>query len=116
MSDLLATGRIDIDLNDKDAVAGLRALDTQFDRTMSSIERKKAEVQIEGNLTDLKKTIKEAEARVKAHNKKLKQLEKYAMCYRFLHFFAVRRILFLQSLKLAKLLMPRKGNSCPHGI
>jgi hypothetical protein len=75
MSDILATGRIDIDLNDKDAVAGLRALDAQFDRTMRSIEGKEAEVSISGNLKELRRDLKHAEALQEGYEKKISALQ-----------------------------------------
>lgn len=76
MNDLLATGRIDIDLNDKDAVAGLRALDAQFDRTMRSIENKEGEVTVRANAKKLKEDLRAAEKEVEKFEKDIAAREK----------------------------------------
>src|SRR5690349_2103209 len=76
MTDTLAEGIIKVGLHDEGAIAELRALDKEFDRTMRSMDGKEAEVRITGNLRDLKRALKEADALEEAHQKKVADLQK----------------------------------------
>jgi hypothetical protein len=69
-------GDIRITLSDADAIRGLERTRRAVKRQMSSIARERAVVSIEGNLKDLKRSLREAEALVKRHQKKVADLEK----------------------------------------
>ena len=71
MSEQLASGRIDIDLNDKDAIAGLRALDAAVDRSFRNIEGKEAEIEVKGDITNLKRALKDAEREIENSEKRM---------------------------------------------
>lgn len=67
----VAEADIRIGLNDAEAIAGLREVDAQFDRTMRDIDRKKATVKIEGDLKPLEKDLAQAKKMADAYEKKV---------------------------------------------
>ncbi len=76
MSEVIASGEIDISLHDAEAIAALRKLEREFKKAMNDIDRQKATVDIDANLKELKKDLKEAEAAVKAYQKRIDDAEK----------------------------------------
>jgi hypothetical protein len=65
MTDRIATGEIKIDLDDREAIAGLRKLDAEFDRTMSKIEREHATATVEADIAPLEDSIANAKRELK---------------------------------------------------
>jgi hypothetical protein len=65
MSQEIASGRINIDLNDTDAIAGLRKVDAEFNRLMNNVEHSKATAEIDADISDLQAAVKTAAAEVK---------------------------------------------------
>src|ERR1044072_9576234 len=61
----IAHGEIKIDLNDREAIANLRKLDAEFDRTMAKIEREHAVATVEGNIAPLEDKIANAKRELK---------------------------------------------------
>src|SRR5690348_8273581 len=61
----VARGEINIDLNDAAALAGLKRVDAEFDRTMARIDREEAVAKIKADLGPLKRDLKEADAELK---------------------------------------------------
>lgn len=67
---------INVHLNDQDAIRGVERLRTTVKRNVKAIGREKAIVNIEGNLRELKKDLKEAKALVARNEKEIKALGK----------------------------------------
>lgn len=65
MAGEIARGEIRIDVNDKEAIAGLRAIDAEFDRTMADIDRQHAEVTIDGKLAPFEDKVAQAKRLVR---------------------------------------------------
>ena len=65
MNERIAQGSIELDLNDADVIAGLRAVDSQFDRTMSNIEHKKAVAKVDADLRPLERQLERAKRQVR---------------------------------------------------
>ena len=61
----IARGDIEVNLNDAAVIAGLRAVDAQFDRTMRKIEHSRAEAEIDADLKPLDRKLAQAKARLK---------------------------------------------------
>jgi hypothetical protein len=61
----IARGDIKIDLRDKEAIAGLRAIDAEFDRTMTKIERTRATAQIDARLAPLEDKLARAKRQLR---------------------------------------------------
>ena len=58
-------GEINVTLNDREAIAGLRKVDREFDRTMDRIDRREAEATVGADLAELRKDLRQAEALIK---------------------------------------------------
>jgi hypothetical protein len=58
----VAHGEVNIEVNDRAAIAALRHVDEEYDRTMKNIDRQRAEATIGADLSELRRNIKEAEA------------------------------------------------------
>jgi hypothetical protein len=71
MSERIASGEIEVRVDDKSALAALKRIDAEFDKTMKEIDRKEADVKIRARLDDLKKDLKKAEAEVAAAEKRM---------------------------------------------
>lgn len=65
MAGEIARGEIRIDVNDKEAIAGLRAIDAEFDRTMSDIDRQHAEITIDAKLAPFEDKVAQAKRLVR---------------------------------------------------
>lgn len=79
----IARGEINVTLNDREAVEGLRKVDREFDRTMDRIDRREAEASVGANLTELRKDLRQAEALVKQWEKKVAEAQtKHQRYYR----------------------------------
>jgi hypothetical protein len=65
MAERIASGEIDINVNDEKALADLRRIDAEFDRAMSRMDGKKAEADIRVNLKELKADLDKAAAELK---------------------------------------------------
>lgn len=61
----IAHGTIKVDLDDAEAVAGLRKLDAAFDRTMSRIEKEHAVATVEANIAPLEQKVVNAKRQLK---------------------------------------------------
>lgn len=61
----IARGDINIDLNDKDVIAGLRAVDAEFDRTMRKIERAKSTAEIDATLAPFEDKLNKAKRQLR---------------------------------------------------
>lgn len=70
MAERIASGEIHVEVNDQKAIADLRRIDAEFDRTMDHIDRQHAEASVGANLKELKKDLAQAEAMVKDFEKK----------------------------------------------
>lgn len=66
MADEIARGEIHVEVNDRAALAALKRIDTEFDRTMASIDRQDAEVEIRAKTDKLKKDLADADKMVAA--------------------------------------------------
>jgi hypothetical protein len=71
----IATGRINIDLNDAEAIAGLRKVDAEFDRLMRNVEHSKASAEIDANIKPLEEQLKKAQLELKELNGKRAEAE-----------------------------------------
>lgn len=69
MAERIATGEVRIDLNDAAVVAGLRAVDSEFDRTMNKIDRARATAQADLNLAKLDDAVANAKRKLRALEK-----------------------------------------------
>ncbi len=61
----IASGRINLDLNDKEVLAGLREVEAQFDRTMRDIDRQHASADIDANIAPLEDAVARAKRKVR---------------------------------------------------
>lgn len=68
MSETIAHGQIQIDLNDEATLAGLRKIETQFDRTMAKIDHEEATAKIDADLAPLDDAVAKARARLRKLN------------------------------------------------
>jgi hypothetical protein len=57
---LIARGEIEVDVNDAAAIAALRKLDREFERTMDDIDRRKATAEVDANLGPLRDSLANA--------------------------------------------------------
>ena len=69
----IARGEIYVEVEDRGALAALRRIDNEFDRTMDRIDREEAEVTLGADLDRLKRDLKEADARIAAWDKKYRE-------------------------------------------
>jgi hypothetical protein len=65
MAETIAHGQIQIDLNDEATLAGLRRIETQFDRTMHKIDREEAHAKIDADLAPLEDKVANAKRRLR---------------------------------------------------
>lgn len=65
MTTEIARGVVRVDIEDEGVLAALRKVDAEFDRTMSKIERSRAEADATLDISDLKKAAREAEAELR---------------------------------------------------
>lgn len=65
MADEIARGEIHVEVNDREALASLRRIDDEFERTMRDIDRQSADVEIRAKTDKLKKDVAEANALLK---------------------------------------------------
>lgn len=75
MAERIASGEIHVEVNDREAIASLRRIDDEFERTMRDIDREEATVEIKGDLDDLKKAVKAADKVVKDYDKRIEAAE-----------------------------------------
>lgn len=64
-TDRVASGEIYIGVNDAEAIAALRKIDKEFDRTMADIDRQDATISIDGDLAPLEDAVLQARRRLK---------------------------------------------------
>lgn len=69
----VARGTIQIDLNDRGAAAGMRRVQAEVERGLERLDGQRAEADIGADLSELKRNLKEAEARLKGYRLKQQQ-------------------------------------------
>lgn len=74
-SENIASGIIDISVDDRDAIARLRSLDSTFDRTMSNIDRQSATVSIDAEIADWQDGVTQVKRQIKQLEGKKAEIE-----------------------------------------
>ena len=75
MAQEVARGEIVIEVNDREALANLRRIDDQFERTMRDIDREEAKVKLEADVDNLRRDLHRAAAEVQKYQKKIEDAE-----------------------------------------
>jgi hypothetical protein len=75
MTERIASGEIHVEVNDREALASLRRIDSEFERTMRDIDRESATVDIDADVRGLKRSLRDAEREVKEYNKRIEAAE-----------------------------------------
>lgn len=72
----LARGQVEVGLNDREAILGMRRTEAQFKRSMNRMDGQRATAHIRAETKQLKKDLKEAEQAVKSWDQKVAAIKK----------------------------------------